>query len=195
MPSPINPYEAPREISAPSRAAFLEHPIRAAGQLSWSDGLHALRLAMRPPKPVAGKQPLSRAALVGVFILALLVALGPVVQNPLRPESYVLVLIVLLIAAIPLQARLRLYRQWKRKEGVFAAVERIITQDGIERRVGRDVTFTPWTAYTHFRRSDRVVLLFERKSTRYLILARSCLTNELEWQALVDFLQAKFREA
>jgi hypothetical protein len=188
-----NPYEPPRTVSHPQRAAFLEAPIRVAGQLSWSDAIHAFGLSARGKPWIAGRNPPPQWLTWPVLAICLLIGLSVIAGDPRNFVGYLLCVGSVLTAVGLARVRVRTRRQWREGTGPFAPFERLITQEGIEQS-GEAEPWRPWSVFNRFKRSDRCVLLYISLTNSYLIFPRSLFPGEAEWQEFLHFLQAKLPE-
>jgi hypothetical protein len=188
----FNPYEPPREVSA--RRVPLPGPITLAGRMSWEDGLHALELAMGRGR-LSGTPTSAPGNRVAVGLaLFLLIALAPIAVTPNDPGSYALLPVAMLMATLALRRRWLLRRDWTRQHGVFARLERWITEEGLQRKTEEGWTATPWSDFSRIRVSQRVLLLYFHASMSYLIFPRSLFAGEDEWNVFVRFLRDRLPE-
>jgi hypothetical protein len=106
----------------------------------------------------------------------------------------------------------RLSRKADRQVGIFAQTHTVLTDAGLlwpsgsgnEKGVARrgmsaggaspnhPVT-VPWSAFSEVIISDRVALLFLRKSSAFLIVPRAKLVKATDWPVLAAFLQARIQ--
>jgi hypothetical protein len=193
MASSINPYEPPRELTAAATVVHLPRPIRSAGRISWEDALEAQRLAMNSSGRMS---PQSRLAvfwlLWGLFLFSSLMAVG---QAPDRISSYVFLGIVLFIAGAVYYPHARLRKEWKRGVGVFTPAERVVTQEGIERKTEEGSTTMLWSRFYAQKQSDRVVILYNALGGSYVVFSRATFAHDDDWQTFLDFVRAKFPAA
>lgn len=195
MTSPINPYEPPQAISVPVRAAFLERPIRLAGQISWSEAQHAFALAARSKPWIAGRNP--PAPWVGRVVWGCIWVIGPVliVNEPRQPMGYLLFAATSLMSVMMVRAYIQTRRLWREGKGTFTPFERSITQEGVTQKSEQGELTLGWNDFSRFKRSDHCVLLYFNPRTTYLIFPRAMFPGDLEWQDFLHFLQATLPEA
>jgi hypothetical protein len=106
-------------------------------------------------------------------ILAAVIAIGP-----------------LLVALPYFLYRARIWRQWRRKTGVFSPVETTIAEDGIQSKSQGVSSHIAWDAFTGFRRSDRMAVLY-LKLGGFVFVSRARFAQTRDWDAFVGLLEWK----
>jgi hypothetical protein len=193
------PYQSPQEDEPPSEIPVTDQnghvPIRLiVGRMSLSDFYHAHRLAIRfywlRVLVIYGLA----AAYVSIFVAIAISA------RPFSPEAsnriLTTVLLVLpLVVALPLALnRLKVWRLWRQRRGIFAEVQSTIAEDGITmqwKKLGISSHY-PWDAFASFRLSNRVAVVYVKtQGIEYVIVSRARFAQEQEWEAFVQLFKEK----
>lgn len=187
----FNPYEAPGEhesFSVAEDVFALPHDIVLRGTMPVGDVLHTQLLL------------LSRRW--GYALVCLAMYVGFVIacgmfspSESLFSNTFAVLGLIVMPAILPftlLMVYLRLLGDSKKKIGIFAETETLLTNDGINSRTDPDKTEIPWPAFGSFVASQRVILLFVRGSNNHLIVSRKKLAKPSDWPLLLEFLESRF---
>ncbi len=186
-----NPYQPPQDASREqtySPNAVLPREITMEGSMPVRDVLHTQLLI------------LSRRWIYAVLCLGLYVgfvlALG--LLNPtgnVFGSTFMVLGFIVMPAILPLtlvMVYLRLLRDSNRKIGIFSKTETVLAPDGIRSTMTNDGASIPWSTFNGFLNSQRVVLLFLKKTSNHLIISRTKLTEPDDWDVLLEFLDQRF---
>lgn len=189
-----NPYSAPQErkTSELPAGSALPHDVLLSGSMSIRDVLNTQILILR-------KRWFYAAVTLTIYVAFVLV-LSMFPGGSMFGNTFLLLGLVIMPAILPLTILLvygRLKRDADRKQGIFAVTESRLTNAGIHTKIAgkEDAVTIEWSAFSSFLASPQVVLLFLAESNDHLILARSKLVNEDDWQVLQSFFAARFARA
>ena len=181
-----NPYQSPSDpdTAPPTPRARLAREIKLHGSMPLTDVLHTQFLIVAKRWPYAALCLLIYTAFV--VTLALLNR-----ESSLFSNTYLVLGLVVMPGILPLaffMVYLRLRRDAKRQVGIFAVTNSTLMQDGIEASVDGETVSVPWSAFSGFLSSPRVVILFLKDSNAHLIVSRAKLAHQEDWPRLQSFL-------
>lgn len=186
-----NPYQPPTDMAAGSPTlaeATLPRPIVLRGSMPVRDVLHTQLL-------ILSRRWIYVAICLGLYV-AFVIALGLLnSSNSLFGNTFMTLGFIVMPAILPfslLMVWMRLVRDSKKKVGIFAVTETLLSQQGINSALDEKKVTLPWTAFSSFLCSSRVVILFLNESNNHFIVSRSKLVAEEDWPLLLDFLHARF---
>ena len=184
-----NPYQSPSDpdhLRTPIRGT-LERNVVLRGSMPVGDVFHSQFLIVSRHWPYVALCLLIYA----LFVIALAVVNR---ANSLFSSTYLLLGLIVMPGILPLSlllVYLRLRRDARRRVGIFAVTESTLTPQGIEASMHGANVSVPWTAFSGFVPSPRVIILFLKESNSHLIVSRTKLTRQDDWPMLLSFLHER----
>lgn len=190
----VNPYASPKhDDREPSKepeisSARLPHDILLSGSMSVHDVLRTQLLILKHRWFYA-------ALTLGIYV-AFVIVLGLFTPGDrIFGNTFMVLGLVIMPAILPftlLMVFLRLQRDAKHKAGIFAVTETRLSNEGIHTNIQQAEGALPWATFSHFLCSPHVILLFLKDSNDHLIVARSKLVHDDDWEVLLHFLNDRF---
>ncbi len=131
-----------------------------------------------------------------IFFVAIAITAWPYSRTASAQIFVVALLVFPVILALPaVVARLKARRQWRRRSGIFSETESTVSEDGVTTRIKSlgISSSCSWDAFTGFRRSERVVVLYLKAGT-YMIVSRAKFPLARDWEAFLQVLGDKLKQ-
>ena len=180
-----NPYQAPQPQDVPQGdVPPFSHPVQLQGSLRLADVVHTHGLILK-------RRWFYAVGFILIYV-AFVLALGLLSSaTAILGNTFLLLGLIVGPAILPftlLAVAIRLWQDEKHKVGIFSPTQSTIFNDGIRGEVGGKEVALPWSTFSTYSSSERVILLFLKGSNNHLIVARSKFVNPSDWHVLLDFL-------
>lgn len=183
-----NPYASPRLEPADSGTAAVGtvgNVLKASGSLSWNEGRRIHR--------VTGVGVIRQVIVFLVLAVAMLTLYGLARRDPLSIFSVeaipVLAAIVVFMGGFLLLSHLgphwHMRRQFVQRMGIFQPQEFEFRQDSILIRSGLIETRVKWQAFSHFKRSRDLALIYLAGPSSFFAVPRRFFDTTEEWESFV----------
>lgn len=167
-------------------------PVTLSGCLTETDVRHAHRLAAKSWKYRVW---LSIAVMV-VFVLVFVAV--AVSSRPYSPEASNRILFAVCvfypaILFVPwIRSRVKLRKLLRTKPDAFHPYETTMDSEGVKMKDGTSESKFAWEAFTRFRASESMCLLYWKDSPHYCMIRQSRFPDSESWEAFLGFVQSRF---
>lgn len=179
MTTPINPYDAPRSLPAPSPTASL--PVRVSGVMTADDALSALKAVGKwNPKPM-----------IWLSLAAILLGAGLLVASGGR-KGWILPATIcvagVLVLAVWLRAKTRFVANWNARPEHSHPLTWTFSDDGLFVETINSKHLHAWTAFVTVRVTPNMLVLTQQGGQMFNFIPRRFFTSESDWEAVGKFL-------
>jgi hypothetical protein len=183
-------------LCAGRRASTMDHPplvkpIHISGSLSLEDYFYGMRLYRRRIQRFG-----LLFGIISILLVDVLFFYSEISEGNLSGVifTFILSLVGFFVVVIILRGLVnwRIKKACKIGKGPFAQTESIISEEGYESQQEVMVAKVLWSAFSKYRYSDRLVVLFQDGSPNSIaILPRNKFQTPEDWECFIDLLDRK----